>query len=50
MLILGILFSKAVNTEVVAKPLILGSSVLTSFIFVLRIALVAKLVISGILS
>ena len=33
-----------------AKPLILGISALTSFIFVLRIVLVAKLVISGILS
>ena len=36
--------------EVVAKPLIHGISVLTLFIFVLRIVLVAKLVISGILS
>ena len=50
LLILGILFSTAVNVEVVAKPLILGISVLTSFIFVLRIVLVAKLLISGILS
>ena len=33
-----------------AKPLILGISALTSFIFVLRIVLVAKLVILGILS
>ena len=50
MLTFGILFSTAVNAEVVAKPLILGISVLTSFIFVLRIVLVAKLLISGILS
>ena len=33
----GTLFSTAVNAEVVAKSLILGISVLTSFIFVLRI-------------
>ena len=46
----GILFSTAVNVEVVAKPLMRGISVLNSFIFVLRIVLVAKLVISGILS
>ena len=45
----GILFSKAVNAEVVAKPLIFSISVLTSFIFELRIVLVAKLAISGIL-
>ena len=50
MLTLGILFSTAVNAEVVAKPLIRGISVLTSSIFVLRIVLVAKLVISGVLS
>ena len=43
-------FSTAVNAEVVAKPLILGISVLISFIFVSRIVLVATLVISGILS
>ena len=49
MLIFDILFSTAVNAEVVAKQLMLGISVLTSFIFVLRIVLVAKLVI-GILS
>ena len=50
-LTLGILFSTAVNTDVVAKPpLILGISAITSFIFVLRIVLVAKVVISGILS
>ena len=46
----GILFSTAVTAEVVAKPLILGVSVLILFIFVLRTVLVAKLVILGILS
>ena len=46
MLTLGISFSTAVNAEVVAKPLILGISALTSFILAF---LVAKLVISGIL-
>ena len=46
----GILFSTAVNAEVAAKPLILGISFLTSFMFVLRILLVAELLISGILS
>ena len=50
LLTLGILFSTAVNTEVVAKLVILGISVLTSFIFVLRIVLVAKWLISGISS
>ena len=50
LLTLGILFSTAVNAEVVAKPLILRISFLTSFIFVLRIGLVAKLLVSGILS
>ena len=50
LLTFGILCSTAVNAEVFAKPLILGTSVLTSFVFVLRIVLVAKLVISGILS
>ena len=44
------MFSTAVNAEVVAKPLILGISVLTLLIFVLRIVLVTKLVISSILS
>ena len=47
---LGILFSTAVNSEVVAKLVILGILFLTSFIFVLRIVLVAKSLISGILS
>ena len=50
LLTFGILFSTAVNAEIVAKPLILGISILTSFIFVLRIVLEATLVISGILS
>ena len=50
LLTFGISFSKAVNAEVVAKPLVLCIPVLTSFIFVLRIVLVAKLLISGILS
>ena len=48
LLTLGILLSTAVNAEVVDKLVILGISVLTSFIFVLRIVLVAKLLISGI--
>ena len=47
---LEILFSTAVSAEVVIRPLILGILALTSFTFVLRIVLVAKLVISGILS
>ena len=50
LLTLGILFSTAVNVEIVAKPLIFGISALTSFILALRAFLVAKLVISGILS
>ena len=50
LLTFGILISTAVNAELVAKPLILSISVLTSFVFVLRIVLVAKLVISGIFS
>ena len=50
LLTLGILFSAAVNAEVVAKSLIFGILALTSFILVLRIVLVANLVISGILS
>ena len=45
LLTFGILFSTAVNAEIVAKPLILGISVLT-----LRIVLLAKLVILGFLS
>ena len=43
----GVLFSATVDAEVVAKPLILGISALTSFIVKLRAFLVAKLVISG---
>ena len=50
LLILGILFSTAVNPEVVAVPVILAISFLTWFIFVLKIDLLAKLLISGILS
>ena len=50
LLTLGILFSTAVNAEVGVKPLILRISALTSFILVLRRVLVAKLVISDILS
>ena len=44
------LFSTAVTTVIVAKLVILLISPLTSFILALREALVAKLVISGILS
>ena len=50
LLILGILFSTEVHAEVVAKPVILGILFLISFIFVLRLLLVAKLLISGILT
>ena len=50
LVILGILFFTAVNEEVVAKLVILGILFLTSLIFVLRIVLVAKLLISGISS
>ena len=50
LLTFGILFSAAVNAEVVAEPLIFSISILTSFNFVLRIVLVAKLEILGILS
>ena len=49
-LILGTLFSAAVNEEDVAQPAILGISFLTSFIFVLRLLLGAKLLIFSILS
>ena len=48
LLILGVLFSTVVRAAVVAKLLILGISPLTSFILVLREALVATLVISDI--
>ena len=50
LIVSGILFSTAVNAEVVDKLLILGIYFLISFIFVLRLMLVAKLPISGILS
>ena len=50
LLVLGISFSTAVSAEVIAKPVILAISFLTSFIFILRLLLVAKLLISGILS
>ena len=50
LLTLGILFSTAVEAVVLAKLAILGISLITSFIWALRIVLVAKLVISGILS
>ena len=50
LLVSGILFSTTVNAEVVARPVVLGILFLTSFIFVLRIVLVARLLISGILS
>ena len=50
LLISGILFSTAVNAEVVAKPVILGILFLTSFIFVVRLVLEANFLISGILS
>ena len=45
----GILFSTAVRALVVAQLVILGISLLTSFILALREALVAQLVISAIL-
>ena len=50
LLILGVLFSIAVTAVAVAKLLILGISLLTSFILALRVVLVAKLVISSTLS
>ena len=46
----GILFSTAVRAVLVAELVILSVSPLTSFISALKEALVAKLVISGILS
>ena len=46
LLILGILFSTVVRAVLVAKLVILGISLLTSFILALRLELVAKLVIS----
>ena len=50
MLTSGTLFSTAVRAVLVAKLVILGISVLTSFILVSKIVFVVKLVISGILS
>ena len=50
LLVSGALFSTVLNAEVVARPVILGIYILTSLIFVLRLALVARLLISGILS
>ena len=50
LLTLGILFSTAVEAVVLAKLAILGISLITSLIWALRVVLVAKLVISGILS
>ena len=50
LLTLGILYSTAVKAVVVAKLVILGISPLTSFILALIEALVATLVISGVLS
>ena len=47
---LGILFSTAVRAVVVAKLVILGILLLTSFILALRTAVVAKLLILGISS
>ena len=46
----GILFSTAVRAVVVAKFVMLVILLLTSFILASRVVLVAKLVISGILS
>ena len=50
LLTLGILFSTGVKAAIVAKLVILGISALTTCILALREALVAKLLISGILS
>ena len=50
LLTLGTLFSTVVRAAVVANLVILGLSPLTSFILALRVVLVDKLVISGILS
>ena len=50
LLTLGILFSTALRSVLVAKLVILGISPWTSFILELGIVLVAKLVILGILS
>ena len=50
LLTLGMLFSTAARAVVLAKFVILGILLLTSFILALRPALVVKLAISGILS
>ena len=50
LLTLGILFSTVVRAAVVSKLVVLGISPLTLFILALRLVLVNKLVISGILS
>ena len=50
LLTFAISFSTTANADVVVKALILGISVMISFIFVLRMIFVAKVVISGILS
>ena len=49
LLTLGILFSTALRV-VLARLVILGISPLTSFILALRVVLIAKLVMSGLLS
>ena len=49
LLILGILFSTAVNAEVVAKPLILGILLSISLMLVLYSDLLTRLLVSGIL-
>ena len=49
LVVLGILFSTAVNAVFVAKLLILGISFFILFISVVRLVLVAKLLISGVL-
>ena len=50
LLTLGTIFSTVVRAAVVANFVILGPSPLTTFILALRVVLVDKLVISGILS
>ena len=50
LLTLGVLLSTAVRALVVARLEILGISPLTSFILAVRIVLVPKVIISGILS
>ena len=49
LLTLGILFSTALRV-VLARLVVLGISPLTSFILALRVVLIAKLVMSGLLS